>query len=347
MERGNDKKALPLKQYIFFGLIFIVITIGTYYFLNKNMNLEFNFEKISPLLIVSLTVMMVIMLLLDASRFKTILYTMNIRDVSFKYCIKMAIIGICVSNLTPFTAGGSIAQIYFLNKNGLKTGDAIAVTSLKSMMASFFFFATLPIVLSLNTQILGGSLENIQKFLPYLTGLYLVAMAVLLWLSFHHEKIDKKMLKWSENRKKEKSKRRALLVSKEVSFYFESIKRFISADKRYIVMTFLFTSLHFLFIFSFSYVILNGIGYDFTIVEVGANQMISNFVMYFGFTPGGSGFAENSYAFLFSKLVTEEDLGLVILLWRTFTVYIITAMGIFVLISEINKIRKRSLSTSA
>jgi uncharacterized protein (TIRG00374 family) len=291
-------------------------------------------------LTLTLGMMIIIYVLLDALRFYWIL---GIMDIHLPYIeiVKLVVIGTSVSNITPFLAGGSIAQIYLLNRQGVSVGHSTAATSVRAVLASTFFFTVLPIVFYYNADILGEGFQKITQFLPLITLGYVLWTSMIIVVSFHHTWLINRIRHFAEKRERSE---RLMHMADEVGIFLDGMRIFLKSGVRNITGALLTTSVHFTFVFLFSVAIVGFLGYQMPPYQTAAYQMMAHFVMYFGFTPGASGFAEGSFAYIFSKIVSPDDLALVVFLWRFSTVYVITVIGFIVLLVEVYRQRVRSSS---
>ncbi|MDN5299196.1 MAG: glycosyltransferase 2 family protein [Clostridiales bacterium] len=327
-----------IRKYIYYIVIFIILSSASLWAVQHFFNLEVDFSRLSMPLISALCAMVIVYVLLDALRFYWILGIMDIHLPYFEI-VKLVVIGTSVSNITPFLAGGSIAQIYLLNKQGISIGRSTAATSVRAVLASTFFFSVLPIVFYYNADILGGSFEKVSQYLPWITIGYAIWTSIIIVVSFHHTWLIGKLKHFAGKRK---NADRLLHFADEASIFLDGMRIFLKSGVRNIVGALLTTSVHFVFVFLFSVVIVGFLGYQIAPYQTAAYQMMAHFVMYFGFTPGASGFAEGSFAYIFSKIVHPDDLALVVFLWRFSTVYVITVIGFIVLLVEVYRHRIRS-----
>ena len=330
-------KNVSLRRYLLLMIVFVLISVGSVLGISKLFKQQINFDTIQASWLLILACMTLIYILLDGLRFYIILKTLKI-ELPYLFVVRQAIIGIFVSNVTPFLAGGSIAQIYFLKEHGVPISEAAAATSLRAIMASTFFFVSLPLVVYFNPELLKTLQISSVKWLPLVSLFYILWTGFIVLIGKYREKsmkvinmlIEKLPLK--ETFKPE--------LSDGIDDFLRYLDLFLRGDKKHLLQSFSATVVHFMFVFTFSVVILRFYGYIVSPAIVISGQMLSNFVMYFGFTPGASGFAEGGFAYFFSQIVKEEDLMNIVFLWRTFTVYLATGIGLLLFIRESLLVRK-------
>jgi hypothetical protein len=125
---------------------------------------------------------------------------------------------------------------------------------------------------------------------------------------------------------RERFRKSILYLFKHIDLFRRKLLEFFRNDIRFVFLSLLSTVLFLLAEFSFSIILIRGMGYEVPIVTILFIQVVIVFVMYFAPTPGASGVAEGGYALLFTRLVAEKDLFPLIFSWRLFTKYI----GIFI-----------------
>ncbi len=341
-KRGGQMKLekISLKKYVLLIFLFVIVTAGTLIALDKALHMDLDFSLVPHRLWLILLAMMFIYIVLDATRFYVILDALDIHFTA-REMLSLTVIGTCVSNLTPFLAGGSIAQIYLIHQKNVNTGDAIAGTIIKAMLAQVFFFLSLPIILYFNIDTLGFEFEAYRSVLPVIfIGFLLWIIFVVVFSFFYQKPIDKLKNKLAQ-RPDSKKKEMLIKVVNEIDVSLSALNRFFRVKPIKILKAMFFTALHFMFVFSFSVVIILSLGYNLSPGDIITHQMLSQFIMYFGFTPGASGFAEGGFAYLFSNLVSDTHLGVVVFLWRFFTVYLVMGIGFVALVFEVIKVRRK------
>ncbi|MBF4694042.1 lysylphosphatidylglycerol synthase transmembrane domain-containing protein [Fusibacter ferrireducens] len=332
------KNDISLKKYLVLMLVFIVISVGSVIGISKFLKHDINLQGIPYYWYFILSAMTLIYVLLDGFRFYIILKTLKI-NLTYRFVVKQAVIGTFVSNVTPFLAGGSIAQIYFLKEHGIPISEAAAATSIRAILASAFFFISLPLMVYFNPELL--SRLNIQspKILPFVSLFYLLWTAFIVIVGKYREKSMHYLGKLIYRLPLKETHRTKLYAG--LDDFLLHLDLFLRGDKKHLLLSFLVTVLHFGFVFMFSVVILGLYGYHISPLIVISGQMLSNFIMYFGFTPGASGFAEGGFAYFFSQIVDEKDLVNIVFLWRGSTVYLTMIMGMFLFAKESWHIRMK------
>lgn len=325
-EQGN------LFNYLSYLLIFIIISFLSLFFISKYIGEVSNFsvlKGISLHSILGILFLLVFYYLFDGLRLYYVLKVLN-TDIDLKHMVKLVFINIFISNITPFASGGGFFQIYFLNKKGISLGNATAATTIRTVLATLFFFIVTPIILIKE--------ERFVNVFPQRTVLFYISLFSILYLIFFYivifknrtlKKIIYSFLNFLESKdwiSRKKFRRLITDLFEEIDIFAESLASFFSGDLRYILSSIVFTLLFLFSEFSFSVFLIRGLGYDVPIILIIYMQIVVVFFMYFAPTPGATGVAEGSYSLIFSKFVENGHIVPIIFAWRFFTKYI----GIFI-----------------
>jgi len=335
-------------KYVAMTLIFIAISYLSLVFVYHAFSQRTSFIdiKIFPVMVFAkLTVLLLAYYALDGLRFYYILRTLGIQ-LDYRYVLKMVFINIFVSAITPLATGGGFAQIYFLNKKGVSYGDAIAATTIRtSLPIAFFIFAT-PIILIVDSRFM--------KVLPFsntpavvLAGSSIfIAIAAGAFKLVKNPRSAKKGIMWFLRILKSRKLisieniKNARKIFKEIDNFAKSVKVFISAKKRDISLSLIFTLVFLAGLFMFPVVLINGLGHNVSAIAIMALQTIITFVTYFAPTPGATGVAEGGFSIIFSQFVGKDEIVTVTFLWRFFTIYIGMLIGMALFYMELIKIGK-------
>jgi len=289
---------------------------------------------------------------LDGLRFYYILRTLGIQ-LDYIYVLKMVFINIFVSAITPLATGGGFAQIYFLNKKGVSYGDAVAATTIRTSLPIAFFILATPIILTVDSRFM--------KVLPFsntpavvLAGSSIfIAIAAGAFNLVKNPMSAKKGVMWVlrilKSRKliSIKNIKSARKIFKEIDNFAKSVKVFVSAKKRDIALSLIFTLVFLAVLFMFPVVLIHGLGYNVSAIAIMALQTIITFVTYFAPTPGATGVAEGGFSIIFSQFVGKDEIVTVTFLWRFFTIYIGMLVGMALFYMELFKIGRAKRNKAA
>ncbi|ERJ13545.1 lysylphosphatidylglycerol synthase transmembrane domain-containing protein [Haloplasma contractile] len=287
-----------------------------------------------------LAILLVLYFLFDTLRFMYVLKTLDIH-LTFIYMVKLAFINIFVSNITPFATGGGLAQIYFLNKKGTPLGNATAAALIRTLLPIIFFFLTTPFILLLDQNLIDlFPSENRVRNTIILISVY----TVLTYISYKVIK-NPKPLKviiyrtlYFLNNKNILSKKRVKKIIRfsfvEIDGFVGNIKLFFRGNKKYQILTILYTLLFLLSLFVFPAVLIHGMDYEFPTFSIIKIQTVITCITYFAITPGATGIAEGGFSLLFKKHVDSNDIAPLTFAWRFFTIYIGMIIGLLLFYIE-------------
>ncbi|MBU3188068.1 flippase-like domain-containing protein [Clostridium bowmanii] len=332
--------------YSIFTLIFIATSYLSVLYIGKHFSSKssfFTFESLSPIILISLGVLLVFYFLLDALRFLYVMKTIQI-EVSLGYLLKLAFINMFLSNITPFATGGAFAQIYFLNKKQISIGDATAATTIKTVLPIIFFFITTPMILIADKSLF--KIIRSDNNLIYI--LSLVAMYILACYGFYkvlkNTSIIKKklfnILVLLENKKiipKNKVERFRNSSFLEIDIFAINIKRFLKGKRQYILLSIIFMILYLFALFSFPVILIRGYNSNISTSQIISLQILLTFITYFAPTPGATGVAEGGFTLMFSNFVDKSDIVSLTFSWRFFTMYLGILIGLIIFYGEIVK----------
>ncbi len=334
---------INLHKYIIYLLVFIIVSCLTFIFIYKISGQPaglFIFTTFPVKFIISLLILLFLYFLCDALRLYFVLKTLHIL-IDLKEIFKLVFINIFISNITPFASGGGFAQVYFLNKRGVPLGNATAATTLRTVLAAVIIFISTPLILLSNKYIfLDFSHAPVFLYLLILTVLYVTFFYIAIFRNrfikkliyiFLHFIYCKNIIKY------DKYKKWLKYLFKHIQLFGENLALFVKGNIWHIILSILFTGLFLLAEFTFSIILLTGMGYEINYLTVIFMQVIVVFFMYFAPTPGATGVAEGGYSLLFSRFVEKNDLLPLIFSWRFFTKYIGIGLGIIIFFTMLIK----------
>lgn len=302
-------------------------------------------EIVSPEeFVISLVALLILYFLTDGLRLYSVIRAMGFH-ISFTYILKLVFVNIFVSNVTPLATGGGLVQIYLMNRKGMPLGEATAATSIRTMLAALMLFTITPIVIWLEPNEFRGFFH--RHVLYAITGVS-SAYVVLFWMVLFRIRVMKCwfyrflfMLSDVKILSPRRRRRIYLRVSHEMNFFSEGFVKFFRNKTFWAVLSFFFTALFLLLLFSFSAVLFKALGYHIPFLTVLAFQVVVTFFMYFAPTPGAAGIAEGGYGFFLTHLVQKKDITFLTLSWRFLTIYIGVIIGIMIIYRELFNRQKR------
>jgi hypothetical protein len=331
-EESELNQYLNIKSALLYFSIFLAITVAVLYYIYKVFAEGANLELIltfSSDIIFALFILLFLYFLFDALRLFCILKTLQ-ADISFLAVYKLVFINLFISNITPMATGGGVAQVYFLQQRGVPLGKSSAGVVIRTLLSASMLFVSVPLILFNN--------KALMNILPGNTIYIYVSIFIFLYIAFFYILIFKikiimkffyiilNFLNSKHLLSRKRYKKMLKYIFEHLELFSEDLAYFIQGKKMYIFSSLIFTFIFLLAEFSFSYLLLKGMGYDILFTKIVYLQVIITFVMYFAPTPGASGVAEGGFSLLFANLVAKKDIFPLLFYWRFFTKYI----GIFI-----------------
>lgn len=332
----------------YFGLaaLFFALSLSTVYFIHLYFSggrLRIPSSMLSAKVIICLAILLVLYFLAEGLRLYCVIRALGFR-IAFSYIIKLVFVNIFISNVTPMATGGGVVQVYFMNRKGMPVGEAMAATSIRTMLAALILFMLTPIIIWADPNQFHMFFHG--KLLYGITGVSCAYLAVFWFILFRIRIIKRWVFRFLHllNAMKIVSQPRFrtwfLKVSRELDLFAGGFKRYFRKNPCWVILSIVFTALYLLLLFSFSIVLIRALGYHTPVLTVLAFQVVVTFFMYFAPTPGAAGVAEGGYGLLFSQLVQKQDIAPLTLSWRFLTIYIGVLIGIGVMYREMFKSKK-------
>lgn len=333
----------------YFGLagIFFLVSLSSIYFVYRvfsERQIRINPDLFSAHVIIILVILIILYFLADGMRLYCVIRAMGSR-IPFRYIIKLVFINIFISNVTPLATGGGIVQVYFMNQKGIPLGKATAATLIRTMLAALILFTLTPIIILAEPNLFRIFFHhNLFYIIAVVSSVYIA----ILWLILFQIGIVKRCLLWIIKLFKSlhlisgrRYRHLYLELSHELDLFSKSFRSYFSYSPMWAILSFLCTALYLFLLFSFSYVLIDELGYNVHLFTVLAFQVVVTFFMYFAPTPGATGVAEGGYGLLFAQLVQKQDIAMLTLAWRTLTIYIGVLIGIVIIYREFLTAKRR------
>lgn len=263
----------------------------------------------------------------ETERVRLIARTMKER-IPYKPALESVMGREFLSAITPFGSGGQPLGIYILTKYGFKLGFAITISYLETFYSLLMLFLGGLISLIFYSEVLQSSV--LIWFLVWSFG------AMLYFFFFSYFSISKpKLLKKIglalvnflhrvKIIKPHKLHTIKIHIIREIQVFNQHIHGSIRSHWLLIIGMFLVTFILWVLRFAAIYPIVLALGYNISLIELVAYQMIITSVNYFSFTPGSSGTTDWLGAALFGIFIVNKDsIPTFITLWRFFSYHII------------------------
>ncbi|MDD3304578.1 MAG: lysylphosphatidylglycerol synthase transmembrane domain-containing protein [Bacilli bacterium] len=260
--------------------------------------------------------------------------------ISFKNLFKSTIVCNFFSAITPSATGGQPFQIYYLNKKGVKLGEAtnLVVEQTTLYQIALVLMGLIAIILNFFFDFFPS--DNFLKKLVLIGFLVNTAVIVILsYISFgkkSNKSIALKIVRFLHKIKIIRNEEKSLeKVEKVVDSFYVSATT-LNKNKFALVKGVVFNFIGLAFLYSVPLMVAYSLGnYTdlnllITIVSAAYVMLIGTFVP----IPGGSGGIEYAFAAFFGFYIIGPTLMAMLLLWRFLTYYLPILIGGIVIISE-------------
>ncbi|HDZ57744.1 MAG TPA: flippase-like domain-containing protein [Pseudomonas xinjiangensis] len=261
--------------------------------------------------------------------------------VALSTIFRLVFINIFFSNITPMATGGGFAQIWFLQRHGVRIGTATAATTIRTVLAMIFIFTLTPFFLltleELDNQALIGEISGLLAVLIILyLGFFGVVLLRTRWLiaplSVLLQAARKAHLISSSRHKRWQFKARREMVR-----FARSFSLYAHGPRGDVLLSVFFTAVFLLSLFSFPALLIHSLGYDTDYLISLGLLVVTTFVMYFAPTPGASGISEGVFGSFFSGILSPAHLVVVTIVWRVLTIYLGMLVGLVVTQLELSR----------
>jgi uncharacterized protein (TIRG00374 family) len=266
-------------------------------------------------------------------------------EISFAACLKANLANIFMAGVTPSQTGGGGGQIYILYKEGMSALDA-TVSSFLSFVSTAIF---LPICGIFVIAFVKPDFHSVtlQYFSAYSLLLFsLILGAVILSL------VDPALFERTVRRSFGLIPvlRRRFVESSAFHKFIETFRRyhalmlyFLSKGLHFLIAGIVLTAIMFFNKFVIAFLVIRGLGIGADFWNVIYLQVILTLVFYFAPTPGSSGVAEVSSAFIMGQIIPKAQTGVFVLLWRFFTLFVGMIVGGYILLHYLLRSERRAV----
>ena len=268
--------------------------------------------------------------------------------LSYGKSLKIGIIGMYYSAMTPSSSGGQPFQVVYMKREKIPVGTSTCIVVIK-----FICFAiTVIIFFLLSWLMLGTSTLQDYSAVYWLSilGFVIYALAILLivltiinetWVLRAGNSIINFLYRIRLLKKVETVEKAKNAFTKTIDDY-NSTTKYLKNNKRHLVGSVLISIVNIGFLFAITYFIYRAFGLsEYTFFYVMALQaFLYTAVSYFPL-PGAAGASEGGFYVIFSAFFAKDLVFMAMLIWRILTYYIILAMGsLVVVLDEFYNMRK-------
>lgn len=246
--------------------------------------------------------------------------------------VRIFLVGAFVSNVTPFASGSGPVQVFLIHQQDISVGRATTLVLVQSVLriillgffsAIFYFF--FPAVLKRSPipgplldvgVILGLFLSFFLLILIYFPQFIKGALTALLGVKF--------LERWG---KKEWLQELLGRIYQELEEFHFSMRELMRGEVKGIILAVFFTILFWVIFFSIPSVLLLGLGKDPFWGEVLIIQTVLHLILLYIPIPGKSGAVEFGFASLFAFYVSSGLTGILTVVWRLLTYFLLLLAG--------------------
>lgn len=272
-------------------------------------------------------------------------------NVSLWECMRSNWANMFMGAATPFQTGGGPAQMYVLWRKGVPVTDSILVSLMNfSATLVFFLISSVAVLNWIPPGFLGPGFTPVFQTAFIVVGSIAGLMLLLLFFPFIGHFIINRLLMFIPLRGERMLSKRDRLLLKleaEIERFGSGFRSVVQRAKWKLLVTVICTIVLFSGKYVMGYVVARAMGQDVPFDLFFGLQIVQLLVIYFAPTPGASGVAEVSAAWLMGKLIPAELMLIYVVLWRFSTTIFGAIIGGFVLLRELGEDRKQPIAIPA
>ena len=260
--------------------------------------------------------------------------------------LKTAVFGKYYDNVTPLGTGGQPFQIMYLYQYGISGPDS-SLLPVASFVMNQIAFTLIAVVVFIT----GSHLVTVDflRISAYVGLFFMMAMPIVVLLFTLFPVISRKLsvgiLKLLHRFKLVKSVDERIQKIDYFIVRFKTSFKQMSKSRRILVVTFLLSIVYHIAIFSIPFFVVKGLGMDVNYIELFALCVFVYSAISYVPTPGNSGGAEVSFAFIFTMLAGSQ-LFWSMLMWRFASYYAILMLGLLTLLGDFIAHQKKPVIVS-
>lgn len=300
-------------------LFFITGVSGAVIYLTGDISMFGHLSAFCPWSIMLAFLFLILGMYFDSTRLVT-LAKMAGRKISLLQSLQVILSNYFLALLTPGATGGPVAQVLFLRKLGMPTGQATVLVLVRTMLSILFLIICLPVIFFLDgIRIPWLQPEVVNIAVGALTGI----IAGSVWSI--RSKMMARAVFWITKRLSSPMRRRIWRLYRDV----QASLGLLFSSPRGMARVLLDTGLSLLSLYAIVPALFLGLGITVDWPIILGRMIILNLLLYFAPTPGGSGVAEGGFVYLFGDLVPVGTVGLLAVVWRILAEYLPFAAGMY------------------
>jgi len=256
-------------------------------------------------------------------------------DVSIPRAVEIVISSTFLASVTPSSIGGEPLRVHLLGQENVPVGSATAVVLGERLLDGVLILVSAPIALHLFRGVISISgLNTLVVMGELLLSLTFLIVIYAVWHPHHTKKAFNYVIhRVAVITGKADSSRLERLTDKldmVIDDFHSSMAFFVTKGRKGLLFGSVYTILFWIVEFAMVPVILMGLNQPPAIVISFAAQVLLMILLVLPITPGSSGIAELGATSLFSLFVPVYLIGIVVVAWRAFTLYLNLIVGGFV-----------------
>ena len=314
------------------AIVVVILTGVVVYFLTtelrgKGYQLNLALKHLDWRWLVGGLVMMLLSILLEAIATYVMLNKSDRHKTSVIALLRVPLLNLLGTGLTPFATGGQPAQLFGMTRAGVEAGRAMSVILMKFLVYQVVVVVFFIIGYFSAEHFIYGQVDpTFANFIPFAIAIHAVViigiLLVMFWPALTLKLVDMVAPMFQKMLSRERYDKLLSTVTQKVANFHHESRRVISSWESLVGAT-VFTVLQLMVFYLIPYFVIRAFGYaqvnPWLIITM--NIMIVMVISLFPI-PGGVGGAELSFQLLFSPFVKNPaTLILVILIWRLITYY--------------------------
>ncbi len=252
-------------------------------------------------------------------------------DVKFLSAFEIVTSSTFLASITPSSIGGEPLRIHLLNKEKMPLGSATAVVIGERFLDAILILVAAPVSLHLlRGRLASYGLDNAVIFGELFLIFIFVVILYSMWRPGGTKKVLAALVKKCFSGTESRCAHIIMQLESIIDEFHESMYIFVSKGRCGLLQGFFYTLMFWLVEFSMVPVILLGLNQDPSVLIAFAVQVPLMILLVMPLTPGASGVAEFGAISMFSIFVPASVVGIVVMAWRVFTLYLNLLVGGFV-----------------
>ena len=251
-------------------------------------------------------------------------------DISFFYSAETILFYMFLSSITPTVTGGEPIIIYQLTQKNMPFGKATSVMLVRGILIVSIIAIAAPIIVYFHGDLIQNIiLKNLFRYIAIFLFLLVVFFTYASFNPIKGEEVIHRICLFIE-RYKFLAKYAEKLEHKLrvwIDDFSSTLKEFVKYKKKTLLAGSVLSATALSANYLIAYTILKGLNYHVPVLRVLMVQFVLYFLLYFTPTPGGTGVAEGGCYAMFAASIPNHLLGIFIILWRFFTVYLWVIIG--------------------